>query len=600
MSAERAGTVSRSPKVAISAPSPELVFSMAREAYSREDICEAFNIPGDIEDEQDVVRLVAITLHGDPENMDCVEETLQERFWIDFPDGYPPLPLPVEIEEESGSPIASVLVEENPAENSQKRKVEIPEPQTELSQTPQVCLDEAPEVPAKNTDYTPRLQKTRTTPLQKTRTTPSQKTRRDYIPVSLWAVWEGCEVEVLLKKAGQEVWSSAVRAGGLLCLMDYIIRNHGSNRVRISADLAQEFVSELSRPKAKDRTIRQPLAVLEKIGFLQKVRSHIFGVHVHDCAIYRIPPRLLQKKTRRVVHLSPGKARKFSNAQAKAERRLNKKWLWRGHLVRDLGRLSLSDAGQKAALKLFQNKQKNAATRRVLDFLDGKEKAIAGADPFGTIRHNLNSCPKELKPELLIAGERIAICDISHAHHCLLPMLIIDRIRHNRIHPGEILTLDHLEEELTSLREFLSTGDYYSKWCVDSFSKSERAEKKLLLNMLLNWPNKRAEGNRLYRRMRSTFPFTFGILEDIKRNNHKNISPQLMKYTSMVINQALVAVQKQDIPAIPDTDALICSAEAHEVACESIGRAMYELSGVRCKVGGIRYQPPANGQHAAA
>ena len=90
MSAERAGTVSRSPKVAISAPSPELVFSMAREAYSREDICESFNIPGDIEDEQDVVRLTAIVLNGDPKNLDFVDETLQERLWSDFPDGYPP------------------------------------------------------------------------------------------------------------------------------------------------------------------------------------------------------------------------------------------------------------------------------------------------------------------------------------------------------------------------------------------------------------------------------------------------------------------------------------------------------------------------------
>ena len=595
MMAERAVAVRRSREVAILAPGRESVFSLAREAYSRKDICEFFNIPGGIEDEPDVVRLTAIALNGDPENLDFVEETLQERFWIDFPDGYPPLPLPVEIEEESGSPIASVLVEENPAENSQKRKVEIPEPQTELSQTPQVCLDEAPEVPAKNTDYTPRLQKTRTTPLQKTRTTPSQKTRRDYIPVSLWAVWEGCEVQVLLKKAGQEVWSSAVRAGGLLCLMDYIIRNHSSNGVRISAGLAQEFVSELSRPKDKDRTIRQPLAVLEKIGFLQKVRAHIFGDHVHDCAIYRIPPRLLQKKTKRVVHLSPGRAKKLSNAKAEAERRLNKKWEWREPLVRNLGRLSLSDAGQKAALKLFQNKQKNAATRRVLDFLDGKERAIAGADPFGTVRHNLNSCPKELKPELLIDGETVAICDISHAHHCLLPMLIIDRIRHNRTHPGEIPTLDHLEKELAALREFLSTGDYYAKWCGDPSSKSERAEKKLLLNMLLNWPNKKAEGNRLYRRMRSTFPLTFGILEDIKRKSHKNISSQLMRYTSEVITQALRELQRKGVPAIPDTDSLIVPARFKEVACETIGRAMYELTGVCCNVDKVRYQPPANG-----
>ncbi len=90
---------------------------MAREAYSRKDICEIFNIPGDIEDEQDVVRLTAIALNGDPENLDFVEETLQERLWIDFPDGYPPQALP------SASPdgtTAAVMdeVEEDSAETA--------------------------------------------------------------------------------------------------------------------------------------------------------------------------------------------------------------------------------------------------------------------------------------------------------------------------------------------------------------------------------------------------------------------------------------------------------------------------------------------------
>ena len=72
--------------------------------------------------------------------------------------------------------------------------------------------------------------------------------------------------------------------------------------------------------------------------------------------------------------------------------------------------------------------------------------------------------------------------------------------------------------------------------------------------MMLNWPNPKAERNRLYRWMRATFPLTFGIIEDLKRDNHRIISRKLQNFTAQTINTALIKAQEQGIPAIPDVE----------------------------------------------
>ena len=538
----------------------DTVGRLARQAYSRDYICEALDIPGEIETEQDLVRLAAIGLCGDPEREDIGEEWLQERYWIDFPDGYPPLPLPLD----EGEPASFVV-----GESGQR-----PAPPQE-----------------KITDDSPGSRKSPTTPPGKSPTAPSGKSPPDYVPVSLSVVVVRGELDALLREMGQREWATAIRVGGLLCLTDYILRTHDVGGVRISAGLARDFVSEICHPRSAT-TIRKPLAVLEHIGLLKKLRAHIFGPEVKDSAIYVIPAEYLESKRRVEVLLNPNQVRKLADTPKRLENRLNRKWEWRKTLIEDLGRVTISHQGYKMASRLFKDGKKEAATRIILKFLDGAAKVTASTNPFGTVRTNLSSCPRELKPELLIGGAPVVICDISHAHYCLLPAIVMGRICHLRGRGARGRDLEVLEAELGRLREFLSEGDYYQKWCADPSCEAERKEKKTLLNMLLNWPNKKAHKNRLYRRMRAQFPQTLGILEDIKRNDHKNIVPSLHGNTAKVIEQALLELQRREIPAIPDTDALICPAEAKLVVCEAIGRAMHKLTGVCCKVGGIRYRPP--------
>jgi hypothetical protein len=53
--------------------------------------------------------------------------------------------------------------------------------------------------------------------------------------------------------------------------------------------------------------------------------------------------------------------------------------------------------------------------------------------------------------------------------------------------------------------------------------------------MLLNWTNENARNNALYRAIRRYFPQTFGVIESIKRRDHKNIAKQTQHYTAEVI-----------------------------------------------------------------
>jgi hypothetical protein len=283
-------------------------------------------------------------------------------------------------------------------------------------------------------------------------------------------------------------------------------------------------------------------------------------------------------------------AKKRLLASDRREERLNRRYPFRARLLGDLATFSFSPDSRAQIAELLRDPNLAPSTLRALQAVDGGAHWVR-VSPRGQITTSVSGCPKALKTQFLIDGEPAVSCDIAHAHHCFLPTLIYDRIRYLRKQLPRAV-VGHYEAELRRLVEYLSEGDYYRKWCVDPADDAEREEKKGLLNVLLNLPNAKCEANGLYRRMRAAFPLTFRVCEEIKRQDHRNISKSLQYYTAEAINGALVTAQAQGIVAIPDVDALICQVSHEEVVCALIGQHVYEVShGVCCKVGGIRYQP---------
>ena len=411
---------------------------------------------------------------------------------------------------------------------------------------------------------------------------------------SLSAVCTEEELRLNLETAGQVEWCTRVRLRGLLLLVDFAIRTHSPQGYSIPADLAHGYVSAIRRPK-RSHTIREPLAVLVRVGILKRVRRATNGWHLKLPAAYALGEDYVKRRLKLDVGLPPYLSKKRLSALDRLEHRLNRRYPFRATLLNDLGKLCFSPDSRGLIADLLREKNLTPAVVRALQAVDGAVHWVR-VSPRGQITTSVAGCPKMLKAQLLIDGEPAVSCDVSHAHHCFLPALIRDRIGYLRKHSPRAF-LGHYEAELRRLVEYLSEGDYYRKWCVDPADDAEREEKKGLVNVLLNLPNAKCEANGLYRRMHAAFPLTFRVCEDIKRQDHRNISKSLQYYTGEAINGALVTAQAQGIAAIPDVDALICQVSHKEVVCALIGQHVYDIShGVCCKVGGIRYQPATGPQ----
>jgi hypothetical protein len=373
----------------------------------------------------------------------------------------------------------------------------------------------------------------------------------------------------------------------LLLLIDYICRNLKKNGITISADLAHSFVSKL-RKRDRPTTITEPLCLLCAIGILRRLHAAVFA-HIKTSAIYCFTDPYCKKRLRLEVVLTPKLANKLKFADQRCENRLNRKYPFRKQLSADLRAVSFSPSARPVIAK--------GVSEKGFDNLRVLVTAIDGGSHFvrvsvrGQITTSIGSCPRDLHPHLLLNGEAIVSCDISSAHWNFLPLILAKRLDYVSREPGREKYIGDGWHEHDRLIALLSDGEFYRTWCLDPKSEDEREEKKNILNILLNQNSETCQRNRLYRRIRSEFPITFGIIEDIKRNDHRNLSKQLHRFTADAIAGALLEVQREGIAAIPHVDALICQQKNRARVCEAIGEQIFQATGVCCAVGGTRYSP---------
>jgi hypothetical protein len=407
-------------------------------------------------------------------------------------------------------------------------------------------------------------------------------------PVCLWGVLDEASLKALLKSRRQTAWCSRVRVRGLLLLIDYICRKvRKKGTITISADLAHSFVSKLRRRDC-DTAVTEPLSVLCEIGILRKVRSAVFA-HVKTSSAYSFTDPYCKKPIRLEVCLTQNLLRKRISADDRRERRLDRKYRFRRQLLADLGTLRFSDSARPIiANGLLSNGGENL--KRLVSAIDTQAHFIRVSER-GQITTSIGSCPRQLQPHLLLGGEPVVSCDISNAHWNFLPLILTTRLDHASLKPMREKYVNDCWRERNRLTAFLSQGDFYCAWCRDPENDAEREEKKDVLNILLNKSNGECQRNRLYQKIAATFPITFAVIEDVKRNDHRNLSKQLHRFTADAIAAALLEAQQKGIGAIPHVDALICQLKYRERVCEIIGRQIFEATGVCCRVGDIRYSP---------
>ena len=241
--------------------------------------------------------------------------------------------------------------------------------------------------------------------------------------------------------------------------------------------------------------------------------------------------------------------------------------------------------------ELLRDQDFSPSILRALKAVDGAR--LGSGQSTGTdhnVRQRLSS-----DTEGAFADWRRAGCPLRYrARSPLLPpALIHDRIRYLR-NQWPCAVVSHYEAERARLVQFLSEEDYYRKWCADPTDDGEREQKKVFLNILLHLPNAKCKPNGLYIRMRRTFPLTFGICEDIKRKDHRNLSKSLQYCTAKVINGALLEAQANGIAAIPDVDAIIVRRQK-ETLCISERKFMGYRTGSAARSAGFAIDPLRRG-----
>jgi hypothetical protein len=406
-------------------------------------------------------------------------------------------------------------------------------------------------------------------------------------PVPLFGIVMVSELKRLLMSKGQVAWCTSVRLLGVLLLIDYILRNLKKGQISISADLAHQFVSKL-RNSGCGRMITEPLSLLCKIGVLQRIRPAVHA-HVKASAVYSFAPPYRKNQIRLELVLPPKLTTKLRSADHRREARLNRKFPWREKLLADLLSISFSASARPIiAAGLLGKSGENL--KRLVSAVDVQAHFVKVSER-GQITTSVGSCPKDLQPHLLLNGERTVLCDIANAHWNFLPLILTERLDHVSGSPGRQNYINEGWREHNRLVALLNDGDFYRAFCIDPQDDDERGEKKRILNVLLNSKNEDCDRNVLYRRLGAEFPITFRTIEDLRAKDHRNLSKQLQRFIADTIAAALLKVQQAGVAAIPLVDALICQQSDSDWICETIGKQVFQTTGVCCRVGGIRYSP---------
>lgn len=388
-------------------------------------------------------------------------------------------------------------------------------------------------------------------------------------------------------------WNTRTRISGLLLLFAHIANAPKQDKnkrpgVPLACHTARSYCSQLRNPPAG--VCGDPLAVLVRLGWLEVVEPAKVNFHVKSSARYQRGPLSPQgrimgtdKETTSCVR------RKGETATQRREKGLNRRFPFRQQLLVDLRLVTDSNDGRDVVDELLKSPNTRPSTRGTLTAIATREHSVKVKET-GQIVTSLGSCPRPLKPLLLLGGESVALCDISSAYPMLLPRLLSDRIAYKLSQGESEASVLALRAEHGRLVEFLSEGPLYIRLCREGATAQEVKTKKIIFNMLLNAPNERSKNHRTWLAFRRHFPLCLDIIAAIKSKNHRNIGIQLRHFTAKAITAALLELQAVGIPAIPDTDCLIVRQKDKEVACHAIGRAMFEETrGVLVTVGGVRF-----------
>lgn len=197
-------------------------------------------------------------------------------------------------------------------------------------------------------------------------------------------------------------------------------------------------------------------------------------------------------------------------------------------------------------------------------------------DSSGTLDSPIRGCPRLIRPYLLLDREDVVEMDVSGAHIALL----------TRIYEPEVLNRYRIEHtaaaaelERQSLIAQTESGDVYG-----GETKQERDRRKKQLLTSLNIATKVQMVMPVTQKLIAGRPILAAAMRAVKKHDHRGLSQWLQRWTSDIVNPAVLSLHERDIPSIPIVDGLMIRQRDAEAARDELASRLFASTGVRAEV----------------
>jgi hypothetical protein len=385
------------------------------------------------------------------------------------------------------------------------------------------------------------------------------------------------ELTKLVKDAGWPCWASNVKLNALLMLVADAANRIKRGAFPLSRDRARIICPSV---RAKDASAcgapAEGLAALVALGVFNPPkpgRRYPFA----RAAEYSFGERYAKRRSFDVrLNVTPKQAARWHGRRERIRESFERKNPIIPIVREAAARVEFSAQAMEILVRLPTiAPKKTASAQRCYRWL----QAPAGEmklDSSGTLSSPISGCPKIIRPYLLLDRQDVVEMDISCAHVALLTriyepeFLAIYRIPH---------TPEEAQEERRSLMAMVEAGNVYGDEAAEDYDR-RKEQTHMGLNMVA--PAQMA--------LTATEPLLAGrrILNEamwkVKKNDHRNLGHWLRRWTSDIVNPAVLSLHARSIPSIPIVDGLMIREQDAEAARNELASRLFASTGVRATV----------------
>jgi len=385
------------------------------------------------------------------------------------------------------------------------------------------------------------------------------------------------ELPKLVKKAGWPCWSSRTKLNGLLMMVADAADRAEKGVFDFSCDRARTFSSSLHPDTAAaHRAPGEALGVLEALGVFELVKPGQ-RYPVRRAAEYCFAERFAKRGAFNIELKVTGKQlAKWHGRHDRIGKVFERKNPIIGIVRDNAAHVEFSAQAMELLLQLPLISPKRAASaQRCYDWLEAPVGRVT-LDSSGTVNSPISGCPRLIRPHLLLDNEDVVEMDVSGAHFVLLL----------RIYEEDVLNrygIEHTEEAAAAERQSLiaqiESGDVFG-----GSTPEERKKNKRTLHTSLNMALKAQMAMPITQGLIAGRPILANTMKAMKKTDHRGLGEWLRRWTSEIVNPALMSLHERGIRSIPIVDGLMVRKRDAEAAGEELTSRLLAATGARVQV----------------